>query len=198
MAAVIDMVGERIGMLVVVSRCTSGPEYEHLRKYCRTAIWNCLCDCGKEKAIAREELTRMQVGNRGNRRPIKVKSCGCVSGPKDESGKRFGRLLVIKQLTEGPDYDRIKGYKSATVWLCKCDCGQMTVKAGTDLRRKPEHHPAVSCGCLQEDSASINRSRLDTQPIVNLDDQFVRERMAKRGFKCKPLVIFDGDQRTSR
>ena len=186
MGALINMAGQRIGKLVVIKRCTDEEQLSRFSPYCHTVIWECQCDCGKKAHVPREELAK---SIKKEQLTGHVKSCGCLNGPIDETGKRFGRLVVVRRLTSGPDYERIKAYKTSGIWECQCDCGEISVKAGTDLRRKPGHHPSVSCGCLQEDSASINRSRLDTRPIVNLDDHFVQGRMAKRGFRCKPRVM---------
>ena len=45
----------------------------------------------------------------------------------DLTGKRFGSLVVIS-------YDH-KGESGESYWLCKCDCGSVTVKGGHSLRR---------------------------------------------------------------
>ena len=184
MGALINMTGQRVGMLVVLKRCTDKEQLSRFSPYCHTAIWECKCDCGRKTYVPREEL------GKAIKKGI-VKSCGCVNGPIDETGNRYGRLVVVKRLTSGPDYERIKVYKTSAVWQCLCDCGQTVVKPGCDLRRKPNHHPAVSCGCLQQDSSSINLCGLDTQPIVHVNDHYVKERMAKRGFRCKPKVMFE-------
>ena len=183
MGALIDMVGQRIGKLVVRKRCTDKKQLSRFSPYCHTVIWECDCDCGQKTYVPREEL------GKAIKKGI-IKSCGCLNGPIEETGNRYGRLVVVKRLTSGPDYERIKAYKSSGIWLCQCDCGEMTVKAASDLRRKPKHHPSVSCGCLQQDSSSINLCGLDTPPIVHVDEHFVKERMAKRGFRCKPRVLF--------
>lgn len=49
----------------------------------------------------------------------------------DLTGKRFGRLVVIK-------------YAGKLKWLCKCDCGTIKEVNGESLRRKQTQ----SCGCL--------------------------------------------------
>lgn len=56
---------------------------------------------------------------------------------KDLTGKRFGKLVVIKRA--GSDK-----HKNAT-WLCKCDCGNETIVSGAYLRQGETR----SCGCLQ-------------------------------------------------
>lgn len=56
---------------------------------------------------------------------------------KDLTGKRFGKLVVIKR--SGSDK-----HKNAT-WLCRCDCGNETIVSGIYLRQGETR----SCGCLQ-------------------------------------------------
>lgn len=53
----------------------------------------------------------------------------------DLTGQKFGKLTVIK---------RVKGKdKKNSYWLCKCDCGNEKVFAGSTLK----NGDAVSCGC---------------------------------------------------
>lgn len=53
----------------------------------------------------------------------------------DLTGKRFERLLVLRR--HGESYRPVR-------WLCKCDCGTETIKAGFSLKRGDTR----SCGCL--------------------------------------------------
>ena len=58
---------------------------------------------------------------------------------KDLTGKKFGRLTVIK---------RVPNSKSRhIVWLCKCDCGTEKIIRGCNLRRGY----TKSCGCLNRE-----------------------------------------------
>jgi hypothetical protein len=60
---------------------------------------------------------------------------------EDLTGKRFGKLTVIKQAESR--------YRKCH-WLCKCDCGNETVVSTTGL--KSNH--TQSCGCYQDEVAS--------------------------------------------
>ncbi len=89
-----------------------------------TGYWVCRCDCGNKKVVRRGNLTS------GNTR-----SCGCArSHQGDLTGKRFGRLVVIKLLLRG-------------FWECRCDCGNKTSVARSSLVTKNTR----SCGCLRKD-----------------------------------------------
>lgn len=56
---------------------------------------------------------------------------------KDETGSRFGRLLVV----ERGNNDAANNAR----WLCRCDCGKMTTVSGLKLRSRN----TKSCGCLR-------------------------------------------------
>lgn len=66
------------------------------------------------------------------------------------SGKRFGKLLVLRRVNRTEDGDH------APIWECKCDCGNMTkVKSGNLMNGKTN-----SCGCIRRESTSeLGRSR---------------------------------------
>jgi len=68
--------------------------------------------------------------------------------PKNLTGKKFGRLVVIKQA----------GWTKArnARWLCKCACKKQTICAGGDLTSGS----TVSCGCYrQENSRNLASKR---------------------------------------
>ncbi|HCW06217.1 MAG TPA: hypothetical protein DGG95_02505 [Cytophagales bacterium] len=58
------------------------------------------------------------------------------------AGKRFGRLLVIKE------HGNVGGYIR---WECICDCGKKCLKKVSSLNRG-----VTSCGCLQREIATKN------------------------------------------
>lgn len=64
---------------------------------------------------------------------------------KDETGKRYGRLVVIKRAGIGTG-----GY---VMWRCKCDCGGEKIINGSNLRQGATQ----SCGCLAVAVFHINR-----------------------------------------
>lgn len=64
----------------------------------------------------------------------------------DLTGKRFGRLTVIKR---ADDYMQPNGRKRI-MWLCKCDCGNTITVYGDNLRTKHTQ----SCGCLAAEITS--------------------------------------------
>lgn len=70
---------------------------------------------------------------------------------KDLEGQIFGRLTVLGFLG-------IKGTNS--MWLCKCECGNISHKVGTTILRGL----IVSCGCFQREQSS---KRLRTHGMTN-------------------------------
>jgi hypothetical protein len=82
-----------------------------------------------------------------------------MSSFKDLTGKRFGRLMVIKRAMN------YKRYKEA-LWLCQCDCGNQTVVAAGHLR---DGH-TKSCGCLTtEKKVERNTTHgMSKTPIYNI------------------------------
>ena len=118
--------GQRFGRLVVLKR---DPVI-----YKVGAHWICKCDCGQVLSVLSGDLRR------GN-----IKSCGCLHKDsrylrkyltKDIIGKRFGRLIAIKEIGT-----------SKRVIECLCDCGNTK----SVLLMNLVHGLVRSCGCLNKD-----------------------------------------------
>ena len=127
-----DLIGQRIGMLTVLSEAEPGVDTRGhpLRRFA------CRCDCGKEK-----------IANYNNLKTNRIQSCGCTrfkkKPPVDLTGQRFGKLTV---LAEADAYYQRSGNKKRR-WLCKCDCGHETIVLQSNLTAS---HGTRSCGCLSE------------------------------------------------
>lgn len=65
-----------------------------------------------------------------------------VNVKENLTGRRFGRLLVLKQTEDwiSPSDNTVKRAR----WLCQCDCGNQTVVEGSVLK----NGKTLSCGCL--------------------------------------------------
>lgn len=61
-------------------------------------------------------------------------------------GQRYGRLVVIDNAP--------KAAGGRARWLCKCDCGNLAIVKGNNLRR--QIRPTRSCGCLYRETRFTN------------------------------------------
>ena len=69
-----------------------------------------------------------------------------MSTLKDLTGQRFGRLVVIERAGSYVSPDRKQTH---SLWICVCDCGNITTTRGGLLR----NGTTKSCGCLSRDVA---------------------------------------------
>lgn len=76
--------------------------------------------------------------------------------PKDLTGVKFGRLMVLKRTDKPPHLKKIASY-----WLCKCECGNERVVARTHL---VTNH-TESCGCIIKDI--LTKRNKEILPIHN-------------------------------
>lgn len=74
----------------------------------------------------------------------------------DLTGKKFGRLTVIKR---ADDYVSPKGHK-AVQWLCECSCDNRTqvIVKGNNLKS----NSVQSCGCLAKETSSRIHKKYNT------------------------------------
>jgi hypothetical protein len=117
----LKLLGKKFGRLRVL-------KFARVVKNC--SRWWCFCSCGNKKEVYGTHLTQG-----------KTKSCGCLRVEsvralhKDLSGKRFGKILVIK---------RAPNSKVGHVhYHVLCDCGTKKVVAAGSLR----FGHTKSCGC---------------------------------------------------
>lgn len=110
-----DLIGKKVNKLTILSYVGKNGLKKDKHMY------NCLCDCGKEKVIR----GRFVLSG-------KVKSCtACNEIP---IGSRFGQLTVVSVSNR---------YKSGSSYECLCECGKTKVLHGTLLR----NGKARTCGC---------------------------------------------------
>lgn len=77
----------------------------------KVTMWQCVCDCGVEKAI-----------RSGSLKSGSSKSCGCLKLDSllvkhDLTNKRFGRWLVLEKRGAAPAAYGRNEYR----WLCRCE-----------------------------------------------------------------------------
>jgi len=149
--------------LRILRKINEGPEFERIRRYSTGAVWLCECDCGVIKGISAENIKRG------------IGSCGCSTDAINETGNRYGRLVVQEQAISGESFERFrKRGGEGALWRCLCDCGEEIYVRGAALR----YGSSKSCGCWQEDSTSIACS-LYGPPILVIEDRMSAERIEK-------------------
>lgn len=150
--------------MVNVRKDLTGMKFNHLQvlrqaedyissKGTHYAQWTVKCDCGNsDEFVVRD--TDIKNGH--------TKSCGCIKirkdtvrSRKDLSGKKFGRLTVLRQAEE--DYIYPKSGRHESKWWVKCDCdntNEFTVRYGHLISGNTK-----SCGCLELET-KINNGKL--------------------------------------
>lgn len=162
----IDLSGKEYENFVVIKqgngRYTKGGQYK--------ATWICKCVCGKEFEVDGEKIRRGTVY-----------SCGCMRYKnrdrfyEDLSGKRFGKLIVIRRLRE-------KEIKTNQYnWLCLCDCGNYIHASANKL--KSGH--TKSCGCSKYENSIGDITR--THGMSNTKIYHVYQSMLQRCFYPKNI-----------
>lgn len=130
----IDLTGQEFGYLHVLYRYYKNTGDDK-------ASWVCQCKCGNIVIVSGKHL---RSGN--------TKSCGCYQreqaiksneqrGGGDLTGKRFGKLVVLRQV----GYTVKNSGKRARMWECQCDCGNKVIAQGTYLN----FGDIKSCGCIR-------------------------------------------------
>lgn len=119
-----DILGKRFGRLVVQALDTTKTK----------AYYICKCDCGNEVVVIRNSLLDGMT-----------RSCGCLHRDRcssDDSwfiNKKFNKLTVI-------DFAYIKNHRK--YYRCICDCGNLTVSRGSDLKNGHKK----TCGKCKKES----------------------------------------------
>ena len=128
-----NMIGKRFGKLTVVKR-----EPNHITpSRQKKAMWLCVCDCGNEKIVSSQDLKDGHTKSCGCL-PTKSKGCGLIN----LIGQRFGKLIVVDR-AEDYIYESKGKITTAPQWWCQCDCGNMIIAQGGNLRSGN----TTNCGC---------------------------------------------------
>ena len=116
--------------------------------------WLCKCDCGNLTVVSSSLLKN------GN-----TQSCGCLQKEAtrnhsfiDLTGKRFGKLTVIKENGKNAHND--------ILWFCQCDCGNSITTTGSRLKQGQ----TKSCGCLQ----SVGEYKIE-QLLLQYDINYIHQ-----------------------
>ena len=130
-----DITGQRFGRLIVIKPIK--------RDKNSNIIWQCICDCGKYKAIYGNSL-----------RNNTVKSCGCLQKNnfiENSIKKMLKKIGQKKNLLEIIDIFFIKTKKqNYNTFLCVCLCGELTFCRSSEFKLNHKK----SCGCYNRSSNS--------------------------------------------
>lgn len=135
-----DLTGRIFGRLTVEKL---SPARKHGNR-----LWECACACGQR---CLKPAWNLVSGS--------TRSCGCLPKrvPEDLTGKRFGRLLVLKNV-------RLK--KNRVLWECRCNCGQKYITTAGNIKSGKTQ----SCGCLKSELTSIRRKKAWAEnPKINAE-----------------------------
>lgn len=164
-----DEIGKRYGKLTISKYL--GTQNHH-------AVWECQCDCGKVIS-AKGDLLRNGT----------ITSCGCIK-IINELNNKYGKLTVI-EFAGTNEYNVAK-------WKCKCDCGNIVIVTGTNLRKGQ----TLSCGCLKSKGELIinqilsnNNINYKTQYTVLINHSYYRFDYAifDKDNNLLELIEFDGE-----
>ena len=122
-------------------------------KHGRRARVLCLCDCGTEKIILKQNLVNGTT-----------KSCGCLNAPVIPSGTKFNRWTVVEKV-------KVKeGWK----YRCRCSCGTEKLVSGVSIKRGI----SKSCGCYAFEVKSLPQG----EAMFNCTLDNYKNNARKRGF----------------
>ena len=156
MSKVVDMVGQRYGLLTVIER---GENDKHGK-----AQWWCQCDCGSPlKLINGSALRRGLVVSCGCNKRNKLKQYN-ESNVVDETGNIYGYLTVIRRAEDGEATPR----DGRAQWLCRCKCGNEIITTGKLLR---DGHK-ISCGCAVRSKGEIVINSLLLKNNISFAEQY--------------------------
>lgn len=96
------------------------------------------------QGVSNSEIAR-QIGVERHTVGKYAKKHNLISPKTIKPGQKYNRLTVIEQTQERDSCGRI-------MWLCKCDCGNLTKVDSSSLR----NGNTKSCGCLQKEKAGQN------------------------------------------
>lgn len=123
----LNLTGKQFGKWTVLEKDLNYKKEHNIKSY--GSYWKCKCECGTIKAVSGINLT--------SGRSL---SCGCSKKTLDRNiiGERFGNLVVLEE-----DNTKTHITDSKSVFLCRCDCGNLTY-----VRLKHLHSGEIkTCGC---------------------------------------------------
>lgn len=152
-----DLSGQKFGKLTAIE--------PYPTKIGERTKWVCRCACGNTKVVRTSDLLNGNTQSCGCSKPEAAKKAAEKNrgrqSPKliDLTGKRFGRLVVIKKSEERTPSNKV-------AWVCRCDCGNVVTRSGDTLRGG---HTS-SCGCLAHEAHLMAGAKLQKHRVSRLID----------------------------
>lgn len=133
----LDLAGQKFGKLTAIKPTGRNRNGQ--------VLWEAKCECGNVCTAVGGDLARG-----------KKKSCGCGAKniPQKFTGKRFGKLLVLRK-----DESNTSRYAK---WICQCDCGTVKSIAGCNL----VSGGTVSCGCSRAKTLELEGRRFGRLTVL--------------------------------
>ena len=162
------LIGQRFGHLTVVK--------DTGKRFYRSIIWECLCDCGNVHEVTSNNLNSGKVNSCGK------ENCQYHKTYKDLKGLTFGKLTAIKPI----------GIKDGShmYWLCLCECGNTKEVASSHLQRGD----VQSCGCIKASIGEMNIQKiLDNNNITYMKEYSFSDLKNKKVLRFD-FAIIENDQ----
>ena len=169
-ARVVDLTGQRFGMITVKKKAVNPYKNRH-------TYWLCDCDCGKTNILIDGE----------NLKAGRTKSCGCdnYKKPEDLTGRKFGKLTPLYWFYQD----------NKVLWHCQCECGNTTDLLTNVLKSGRTQ----SCGCINYSIGEQNIELLLKENSISYIKEFKFNDLGLYRFdfylpEYNRLIEFDGKQ----
>ena len=124
-----DLTNQKFNQLTCLYRANKGTNQTY---------WVCKCECGNYCLVDSYKIKTNHTTSYG----CYQKKQASETNLKNLINKQFGRLTVIKRIGTNK--------KHSSMWECKCECGNITNVAGSNLL---SNH-TISCGCYNKEQTS--------------------------------------------
>ena len=192
-----DLTGQQFGRLTVLGRAPAKS---------RKAFWWCECECGNITSIRADQLVqgvtkscgcyKQEINKQqGHELAIKYSSINGKKNKKDLTGQRFNHLLVLKDTNKRKQF----GNCTHVIWLCQCDCGNLTEVTGGHL----SSGQTQSCGCIKMSRGEEKIANLLIQNNISYCQEFIykQEKLSTGGYprfdffvNNQYVIEYDGEQ----
>lgn len=120
----LDLIGKQINQLTVIKQ-------SEIRDSSGRILWECQCSCGDTALVPTKKLLDKTA----------IYCDNPIHKTNNLIGQQFGHLTVVKDSGQ-------RGKDKQILWECKCDCGNISLVRGQDLRSGN----TKSCGCRRNNS----------------------------------------------